>query len=195
LQAASDYISLGEQQFQAGKYQEAIRDWRHATVDNPNNGGLVLLMSQALFALGQYDEAAGAVQMSMQMLPDTEWGTVVKEYKQLYPNIQNYTDQLKALERARDAKLDDPAIRFLLGYHFGYLGYPKEAVRELDKGLELQPKDLGAQKLRDIFAVKAGLPARPHTAEEAPAGGNQPAGNPAQGTQAPQAAPPVGTPS
>jgi hypothetical protein len=73
---------------------------------------------------------------------------------------------LKALEKARDAKPDDAALRFLLGYHFGYLGYPKQATRELDKALDLQPKDLGSQKLRDIFAVQAGLPSRPHTATE-----------------------------
>ncbi len=89
-----------------------------------------------------------------------EWGSVVKNYSQLYGNIGDYTTQLKALEIARDAKPENPALRFLLGYHFGYLGYPKQAVRELDKALDLQPQDLGSQKLRDIFAVQAGLPAR-----------------------------------
>ena len=178
-QASSERVAAGEQAFQAGQYQQALRDWRHAMVDDPNNGGVVLLMSQALFALGQYNDSAGAVQMAMQMLPENEWGTVGTNYTQLYPNIQSYTDELKSLEKARDAKPDDPAIRFLLGYHFGYLGYPQQAVRELDKALDLQPKDLGAQKLRDIFAVQAGLPARPHTATEQPPATNPP---PAPGT-------------
>jgi tetratricopeptide (TPR) repeat protein len=102
----------------------------------------------------------------MQSLPENEWANVVKNYTQLYPNIQSYTDQLKALERARSAKPDDAAMRFLLGYHFGYLGYPKQAVAEFDKALDLQPKDLGSQKLRDIFAVQAGMPARAHTAAD-----------------------------
>ena len=47
--------------------------------------------------------------MAMQMLPENEWGNVVKNYTQLYGNIGNYTNQLKALEKARDAKTDDPA--------------------------------------------------------------------------------------
>jgi tetratricopeptide (TPR) repeat protein len=97
----------------------------------------------------------------------------VKNYTQIYSNIQNYTDQLKALERARTAKPDDPAMRFLLGYHFGYLGYPKQAVAELDKALELQPKDLGSQKLRDLFASQSGMPARPHTATDQGPSANQ----------------------
>jgi tetratricopeptide (TPR) repeat protein len=157
------YVSTGEQAFGSGQYQTALRDWQHAIVDNPRNGGLMLMIAQAMFALGQYDQAAGAVQMGMQMLPEGDWGNVVKNYDQIYPNFQNYTDQVKTLEKARKTHPDDPAMRFLLGYHFGYLGYPKQAVRELDKALDLQPRDLGAQKLRDLFAAQAGLPARPPT--------------------------------
>jgi tetratricopeptide (TPR) repeat protein len=111
--------------------------------------------------LGQYQPAANTVQMAMQALPEGEWGTVVNKYAEIYPRIEQYTNQLKALEEARDTTPDDPALRFLLGYHFGYLGYPKQAVTELDKGLALEPKDVGAQKLRAIFAAQAGLPARP----------------------------------
>jgi tetratricopeptide (TPR) repeat protein len=152
----------------------AIKNWQHALLDSPNNGGVMLLTAQALFAQGKYVDAAGAVQIGMQSLPENEWGNLVKNYVQVYPNVQNYTDQLKALEMARNAKPDDPAMRFLLGYHFGYLGYPKQAVTELDKALDLQPKDLGSQKLRDIFAVQAGMPARAHTAVDRPPVPNPP---------------------
>ena len=107
-----------------------------------------------MFALGQYDEAAGATQAALAMLPEDKWGAVVTHYKELYPNIADYTTQIRALEKARDAKPDAPALHFLLGYHFGYLNYPKHAVRELDKVLAVVPKDKIAQKLRDEFAAK-----------------------------------------
>jgi tetratricopeptide (TPR) repeat protein len=113
-----------------------------------------------MFALGQYDQAANTTQMAMQMLPESEWGNVVKNYTQLYGNIEDYTNQLRAAEKARDAKPDDGAVRFVLGYHFGFLNYPKQAVRELDKALDIEPRDVGAQKLRDMFAKQAGIPAR-----------------------------------
>jgi hypothetical protein len=32
--------------------------------------------------------------------------------------------------------------------------------------LDLQPKDLGSQKLRDLFAPQAGLPAREHPPQD-----------------------------
>jgi hypothetical protein len=148
------FADQGEADFKAGKYQAAARDWQHALIDDPKNGGIIMMLAQALFATGQYDEAAGATQAAMQALPEDKWGVVVTNYSQLYGNVQDYTDQLRALEKARDAKPDNPAIRFLLGFHFGYLGYPKQAVRELDKAMTLAPKDLGSRKIREIFAAK-----------------------------------------
>jgi hypothetical protein len=49
-------------------------------------------------------------------------------------------------------------LRFLVGYHFGYLNYPKQAVRELNKAVELEGRDPAARRLHDIFAVKIGAP-------------------------------------
>src|SRR5262249_35413597 len=133
LESSSDFVSQGEQAFEAGRYEDALRLWQHSMVDNPNNGGVLLLMAQAMFAIGRYEAAANTVQMAMQMLPEGEWGNVVKNYSEIYPNIQDYTNQIRAAEKARDAKPDNGALHFLLGYHFGYLNYPKQAVRELDK--------------------------------------------------------------
>jgi tetratricopeptide (TPR) repeat protein len=152
--AADDFANQGEADFKAGRYQDAARQWQHALVDDPKNGGLMMLLAQALFALGKYDEAAGAVQAAMQMLPQDKWGVVISNYAQLYGNVQDYTNQVRALEKARTAQPDSPALRFLLGFHFGYLGYPKHAVGELDVGMTLLPGDFAARTLRDIFAAK-----------------------------------------
>lgn len=200
-QPSDDFAARGEQAFRSGNYESAIRQWQHAMVEDPNNGGLVALMAHALFAIGQYENAAGAVQTAMQMLPENDWGSVVKNYSQLYGNIGDYTTQLKALENARDARPEEPALRFLLGYHFGYLGYPKQAVRELDKALDLQPQDLGSQKLRDLFAVQAGLPARAHVAPQRTApqppqpGPSAPVPGAAPQQKPPAIPPPVGAPA
>jgi tetratricopeptide (TPR) repeat protein len=151
--AATDFASQGDAEFKAGNYDAAIKAWQHALVDDPQNGALVLLIGQALFAQGKYDEAAGAVQQGMQLLPEEHWNVVVAHYEELYGASGTYASQLRALEAAAD-KADGPALRFLLGYHYGYLGYPKEAVRELDKTLKLAPQDEVAAKLRSQFAAK-----------------------------------------
>jgi tetratricopeptide repeat protein len=153
---AADFASRGEQDFQAGRYDDAVKDWQHALVDNPQNGGLAMLLGQALFATGRFEEAAGATQLAMHMLPQDQWGSVITHYRELYPPNQDYNQQLRALETAVKSH-DSPASRFLLGFQYGYLGYPKEAVRELDKALKLNSQDQMAKQLRDIMAAK--LPA------------------------------------
>ena len=128
----------GETNFRAGRYAQAVSDFRHALVDDQQNGGLLMLMAQAMFQTGEYRQAAGAIEMGMGLLPEEKWGAVIENYTQLYGNVQDFTNQLKSLEAARAAKPDDPALRFLLGYNFGYLGYPQQAVSELNKAVELE---------------------------------------------------------
>ena len=148
------FAEKGENDFRARDYKAAVYDWKHAALDDPTNGVLVMMLSQAFFATGQFNEAAGAVQHGMQLLPKQEWGVVVKNYKELYGNVQDFTDQLRALEKAVKEKPNDPALRFLAGFQYAYLGYPKEAVDQLDKGLKLAPRDEMAKKLRDEMAAK-----------------------------------------
>jgi len=168
---AADFAGQGEIDFKAGKYDAAARNFRHALVDDPSNAGVLMLLGQALFAIGQFDEAAGATAMAMQALPQHKWGAVVENYKQLYGKTSDYTAQLRSLEKARDDKPDSPALRFLLGFHYAHLGYPSQATRELNKAIELEPRDQMAKKLRDAMAAKkekAQTPAAEPTAKRPP---------------------------
>jgi tetratricopeptide (TPR) repeat protein len=163
---AKVFAEKGENDFKTRDYKSAAYAWKHAALDDPTNGVLVMMLAQAFFATGQFDEAAGAVQQGMQLLPKEEWGVVVKNYKELYTNIQDFTDQLRALEKAVKEKPNDPALRFLAGFEYAYLGFPKEAVDQLDKGLKAAPRDQMAKKLRDEMTSKLPKPVVP----PAPAG-------------------------
>ena len=154
--SSGTFAEQGEAAFKAGDYKGAIYAWRHALVDDAQNPVLLMMIGQAFFANGQYNEAAGATQAAMQMSPKDNWGTVVTNFRDLYGNGADYTTQLRALEKAVKDKPSDPAQRFLLGYHYAYLGYPKQAVDQLDKALELQPKDEVSKQLRNEMNAKLG---------------------------------------
>jgi Tfp pilus assembly protein PilF len=174
--ALGDYVAQGDADFKAGDYAGAARDWQHALVDDPNNAGIMLLLGQALFATGKYDEAAGVLQAGMAALPQDKWGTVVSNYTDLYPSNTAYTNQLRALEAAAEKEPNSPALRFLLGYHYGYLGYPKQAITQLDKTLQLAPQDTLARQLRDVMNAKANPAAAPTAPPINVPAGNAPAG-------------------
>ncbi len=157
--AVGGFSEQGEAAFKSGDFKGAEYAWRHAVVDDPQNPVLVMMLSQSLFANGKFDEAAGATQAAMQQLPKDQWGVVVTNYKDLYGSMQSYTDQLRALEKATKEKPDNPALRFLLGFHYAYLGFPQQGITQLDKAVKLAPQDEMAKQLRTQLQTKLPTPA------------------------------------
>ncbi len=152
--SATEFLNRGETAFRSGDYQGAAHDWRHSLVDDPRNGLVTMMLGQALFATGKFDEAAGATQAAMHLLPKDKWGVVVGNHKELYRNLQDYTDRLRALEKGVTDNPNNPALRFLLGFQYAYLGFPKEAVDQLNRGLKIEPRDVISKELRDEMQAK-----------------------------------------
>ena len=169
LPTAEEFAQIGEAAFKSRDYKGAVRAWKHGLVDDPQNSVLVLMLSQGLFATEQFSESAGAIQAAMQALPQEKWDVVVKNFRDLYGKGEDYTAQVRSLEKAARDKPDDPALRFLLGYHYGFLGYPAEAVKQLEKCVKLAPQDESARKLLRVFEEK--LP----KSKESPGPSNPPA--------------------
>jgi tetratricopeptide (TPR) repeat protein len=153
-----DYAQKGQIDFKIGNYSQAVNELKHAMIDQPrNSGSLSLWLGQAMFAQGEFETAAGLIQAGMNQLPESKWGSVVSNFKQVYSDPQAFTNQLRALEKARNASPDSAALRFLLGYEYGYLNFPRDAARELDKAIQLNPRDPFAVVLRNEFGAKIGL--------------------------------------
>jgi len=142
-----DFANQGVASFQKGDYDGAASGLRHAIVEDPGNPILLMELGMALFAMGKYEEATGAIQAGMHQLPPDHWGMVVIHYADLYANPQDYTRHLHGLEQGVKAKPNDPALRFLLGYHYGYLGFFKQSMEQLDKVIRIEPRDEMAKQL------------------------------------------------
>lgn len=148
------FADKGETDFKSGNYKGAVWAWRHAVLDDPKNGVLLLMLAQSFFATGRYDEAAGATQQAMPLLPKDKWSVVIANRAELYGKAKDYTTQLRALENAVKTKPQDPALRFLAGFHYAALGFPQEAIDQLDKGLKEAPQDEMAQALREEMTAR-----------------------------------------
>ncbi len=132
---ANDYAAAAEAAFRTGDYNTAMQQWKHAMVDDPQNGTLVLLMAQALFAQGNYDEAAARCK--------PQWPTCRREVerrdrqpRRVVSSESTYADQVNKLATAA-SRSDSPAMQFLLGYHQGFAGNREAAAASLEKGLKL----------------------------------------------------------
>ncbi|MBI3862835.1 MAG: tetratricopeptide repeat protein, partial [Planctomycetia bacterium] len=157
---AKEFVDRGEAAFKAGDYAGAVQSLRHAVVDDPQNALIALMLGQALFATGNFEEAAGATQAAMRQLPKEQWGVIIANYEELYGKRTDYTEQLHTLEKAIKDKPAEPALRFLAGFHYAYLGFATEAVDQLDAGLKLAPRDEMARRLRNEMRAKLANPTK-----------------------------------
>jgi hypothetical protein len=77
----------------------------------------------------------------------------------LYPNVDTYTTQLRALEAFVRDHADQPGPRFVLAYHYLVTNYTDAAKRQLQKVVEIQPKDrVAAQLLKGLDDAAVGTP-------------------------------------
>ena len=94
----TDFAKQAEDAFGKGDFATASRAWQHAEIDEPSNGTLALKAAQAMFAAGQYHEAADAVEARHGHAPAVRWGSVVRDRAQLYgAKSGDYATQLQAL--------------------------------------------------------------------------------------------------
>lgn len=147
----------GDRDFATGLYSAAVQSWKQALAADPRNPRIVLRLSQGLFQTGNFQEAAGAAQLVLSVVAPEEWSAVVPSFVDLYQdNIFDYSSRLRELEKARLQKADDASLRFLLGYHYAFLGFADEAVRELAEVRKLAPQDEVARKLLEMVEAKRG---------------------------------------
>jgi tetratricopeptide (TPR) repeat protein len=143
---AQNFAERGQDLFLQGKYDDAVKEFRHAVVDDPKNGPLLALTGEALWAAGSYNEAAGAIQQSLLATPEADWAAVAGRAARLTP-----TEAVTKVGAALNAK-EQPDLRFLAAYQSFGAGKYGEAAAHLDVLLKNAPNDQVAKKLREQAA-------------------------------------------
>jgi hypothetical protein len=72
-----------------------------------------------------------------------DWPTI----RSLYADPATYTEQFRALETYVHNNPDNAAAAFLLAYHDLVIGQPGAAIKQLEKAVNLQPKDTLSARL------------------------------------------------
>lgn len=106
------------------------------------SGESQLIRSAALLALADYEGASTALHRALARTPERDWQTAARALTDDLAGASEYTRLVRQLEGFVDENPNEPAPRFLLGYHYAMRGYAREAVIQLEHALELgiQPK-------------------------------------------------------
>jgi tetratricopeptide (TPR) repeat protein len=141
--------------FMAGDYPKALNLTDQALKSMPNDAAIHEFRALVLFALKQYDFAAGTLYAVLSVGPGWDWTTLIR----LYPNVDVYTTQLRALEEYRDSHPDSASAHFVLAYHYLTQGHTESGVSELKEVARLKPEDhLASQLIAALSPPASGSP-------------------------------------
>jgi tetratricopeptide (TPR) repeat protein len=157
--------------FMAGDYNRALALADKVLQQTPNVPVVHEFRALTLFALGRYDEAAAVVYAVLSAGPGWNWSTLVG----LYPNVETYTSQLRALEAYVRSHPGSASAHFLLAYHYMVQGHADAAASEFQKVVQLQPNDTLSASFAKALALKSQAAATPTTTPTAVAAATAPA--------------------
>ena len=188
LQTAEASLDSARQAFRAGDYLQALALTDQSLTQTPNDPMLHEFRATCLFAQRRYDEAAVPFYTVLSAGPGWDWTTLIG----LYPDVETYTSQLRALESYCNANPRAASARFVLASLYLTQGSTAAAATRLGEVVALQPQDkLSSQLLTaitssDAQTTQVANPAQPAQPQE------QPPANPAPvqgGSAAPQGPP------
>jgi tetratricopeptide (TPR) repeat protein len=153
---ATPLLDAARNAFMQGDYKSALAQVDQAIAQVPNDTVLHEFRGLVLFALGQYKEAAAVDYAVLSAGPGWDWTTL----SALYPNVDVYTEQLRALEQYAKSNPAASDAKFLLAENYLTCGHTDAAAAQLTAVVQLDPKDrLSAQLLSSISASGTTEPA------------------------------------
>jgi tetratricopeptide (TPR) repeat protein len=156
-QKALDIFESARELFKRGDYQTALSQTNRAVAILPNDSLLHEFRALCLFALKDYQQSAAAMYAVLSAGPGWDWATL----SGLYPNVDVYETQLRALESYRNDNFDAADAHFLLAYHYMLAGHNQPAAGELREVVRLQPADQLAAQLLKGLTTPASAPSNP----------------------------------
>jgi len=150
--AAQSYFDQALVAFRSGDYRAALRAAAHAGIEDPKNARTHELASLALFASGEYRGAAIEAHAALALGPASNWDAIVAYYGGVN---EQFTTQLRSLERFSSEKPQAAEAQFLLGYLYQGMGYAEQSKSRFAEAARLAPKDELANKLAGLTSAGA----------------------------------------
>lgn len=153
---AQRYLELGDRAFREGRYTDAVQFYAKAVEFAPDQGGLYLVLSDALFAAGDYHYGAYAVRRALELDPGLVETQVDKHA--FYPQPEIFDQQLAVLERYVTEHPSDRDARLVLALNYLFAGRAVEASGILGAPSAVRPGDQAAALVYERARALSPLP-------------------------------------
>ena len=142
--ASGQYLTLGDQAFRDGRYADAVHFYARAVEYAPDEGVLYLVLSDGLFATGDYHYGAYALRKAFELDPSLAASEIDKHT--FYTDPIEFDQQLAVLEGFVLDHAGDDDARLMLAANYLFGGRPAAAVDLLEDpaASALRGEDAGA---------------------------------------------------
>ncbi len=143
--AKDQFLNLGDRAFREGRYADAVHFYTKAIDFAPEEGVLYLILSDALFATGDYHYGAFALRKALELDPALVDQVVDK--REFYSDPKEFDRQLAVLERYLQDRPIDQDARLLLAANYLFGGRPADTVDLLESDWSKQLREEPAAML------------------------------------------------
>jgi tetratricopeptide (TPR) repeat protein len=178
-------FSVARDSFKAGDYQRALDLADQVLKQTPNAPVVHEFRALVLFALKRYDEAAAVAYAVLSAGPGWNWSTLAG----LYPDVETYTNQLRALEAHAQSNPGSASPQFLLGYHYLVEGHNDAAAAQFEKVTQIQPNESLSASFVKLLRKASEAQSQAQSQLAAASANDQPAAAPTNGQPAAAAGP------
>lgn len=128
--ASGQYLTLGDQAFRDARYADAVHFYARAVEFAPEEGVLYLVLSDGLFATGDYHYGAFALRRALELDPTLAASAVDKHA--FYGDPKEFDRQLAVLESYLSDRPGDDDARLMLAANYLFGARPAAAVDLLE---------------------------------------------------------------
>ena len=154
---ADTYFEEGVTAFEEGQYNTAAEKFAEAMDLASEDMVLPFAYAQALFANGQYSEAADALRSALENVSPEAEGVYYP--RGLYTDDEVLLEQIDLLSKAAEIYTSDADLQLLLGYQLLGIGEVDEALEPLQQAnLDLENKDSAEVLLNLLEKIKTEKP-------------------------------------
>lgn len=140
---AIQHFDAARNAFKRGDYPTALKETQVALQATPKDPAIHEFRALVLFAMADYQKAAAAAYAVLSVGPGWDWTTL----SSMYPSVETYTQQLRALEEYQRQHPAAAYAKFLLAYHYISCGHTDSALRMMREAAKLKPDDQLAANL------------------------------------------------